>query len=118
MKQNLLTKENILHQMRIVVNFHQGAKKINQALETVGIDTCFDDHYVIQELRNHYVNLIWKMILEIRGVEELTQEEYEFFDELFYDIAYDTRPSWNVEKMYDYFTDIEQIIKDFNIDEK
>ena len=110
-------KELIIHHMHIVVEFGENIIKIDKALDDIGltIDYCIADIPVFAELRNSYVELIWKMILEIRDVEELCTEEFEFFDELFFDIAYKCRDGWTVEKMYDYFTNIENIIRDFEL---
>ena len=110
-------KELIIHHMHIVVEFGENIIKIDKALDDIGltIDYCIADIPVFAELRNSYVELIWKMILEIRDVEELCAEEFELFDELFWDISYEYRDSWTVEKMYDYFTNIENIIRDFEL---
>lgn len=109
-------KESIMHHMHMVVHYHKQIIKVDRALSDIGmnIDGIVDSS-VFTELRNSYVELIWKMILEARDIEELCAEEFEFFDELFYDIAYKCRDGWTVEKMYDYFTNIENIIKDFKL---
>lgn len=109
-------KELIMHHMHMVVEFAENIIKIDKALDNIGVNIdCVGDIPTFAELRNSYVELIWKMILEARDIEELCAEEFEFFDELFYDIAYGCRDGWTVEKMYDYFTNIENIIRDFEL---
>lgn len=113
---NFLDKELIMHHIHMIVQYHEQIMKMDKALSDIGIiiDGVVDSP-IFTELRDSYVELIWKMILEIRDVEELCAEEFEFFDELFYDIAYGCRDGWTVEKMYDYFTNIENIIRDFEL---
>ena len=113
---NFLDKELIMHHMHMIVQYHEQIMKMDKALSDIGIiiDGVVDSP-IFTELRDSYVELIWKMILEIRDVEELCTEEFEFFDELFFDIAYKCRDGWTVEKMYDYFTNIENIIRDFEL---
>ena len=113
---NFLDKELIMHHMHMIVQYHEQIMKMDKTLSDIGIiiDGVVDSP-IFTELRDSYVELIWKMILEIRDVEELCTEEFEFFDELFFDIAYKCRDGWTVEKMYDYFTNIENIIRDFEL---
>ena len=113
---NFLDKELIMHHMHMVVWYHRKIMKMDRALSDIGVNIDgIVDSPIFAELRDSYVELIWKMILEIRDVEELCTEEFEFFDELFFDIAYKCRDGWTVEKMYDYFTNIENIIRDFEL---
>ena len=110
-----MDKELVIQKMQSVINFIKEGRKIDKTLNTLGIDICFGDLPIVLEFQNSYVSLIWKIILETRGVEELSEEEFDFFDELFYDVAYGLRPGWDAEKIYNYFTDVGQIIRDFDI---
>ncbi len=111
-----LNKEFIVYEINKYIYAVERERKVSIAIfEATGIECDFRENHPQVVLRDAYESLIWNLILMARKCPELASEEFEYFSDLVFDAAWGDKSDWNAEKIYDYFTNVEQIIKDFDI---
>ena len=113
----IIDKTLIINEIKNLISLIKEEREIDKVLCSVGIEISWEGDRCLGGARDSYSNLIWKIIQEHRGIPELCDEEYEFFYELPFDVAYETRKDWTAETIYEYFINIDQIMSDFNIGE-
>ena len=111
-----LNKEFIVYEINKYIYALRREYEVSEAIfKATGIECDLKDDHPQVVLRDAYESLIWNLILMARKCPELASEEFECFSDLVLDASWGDKSDWNAEKIYDYFTDVEQVIKDFNI---
>ena len=113
----LINKEFIVSEIEKLIYATQKECEIDRIFFNIGIDCDLRDDHPQVILRNSYESLIWNLILIERECPELISDEFEYFRQLIFDIAYGDN-NWSAERIYNYFTNVAEIIADFNIDAK
>jgi hypothetical protein len=111
----LINKEFIISEIEKLIYAIQREREIDKILfDTLGIECDLRDDHPQEILRDSYESLIWNLILIERECPELTSEEFEYFGDLIFDAAWGDN-NWNAERIYNYFTNVAEIIADFNL---
>ena len=112
-------KDIIIYGIDNIIFFLKNMKKVDDALHNVGFALeLFEGHgNPLQEFLNDIIHLVWKLILEERGVSELCNHEFEYYTDILYDLGYGDNSFnfYSSEDIYNYFINIDQIMIDFNI---
>lgn len=112
-------KDIIIYGIDNIVNFLKNMKKVDDALQDVGfaLELFEGNGNPLEEFLNYSIHLVWKLILEERGAPELCNYEFEYYEDILYDLGYgDASFNFNTaEDIYNYFINIGQIMIDFNI---
>lgn len=115
-------KDIIIYGIDNIIFFLKNMKKVEDALQNMGfaLELFEGKGNPLEEFLSYNINLVWKLILEERGVPELCNYEFEYYGDILYDLGYgNTSFNFNnAEDIYNYFTNIDQVMVDFNIEKE
>ena len=113
-----IDKTLIIKEIDKIIYCIKEERKADKILNSLGIEVYWDGDRFLGYARDSYLELVWSLIQECRGVLELTPDEYEFFYDLIFYSAYGISTDgkvWTSEEIFDYFTNIDLIITDFDL---
>ena len=113
-----IDKTLIIKEIDKIIYCIKEERKANKILNSLGIEVYWEGDRFLGYARDSYLELIWKLIQEHRGVLELIPDEYEFFSDLIFNAAYEISTDgkvWTSEEIFDYFMNVDLIITDFDL---
>ncbi len=85
-----MDKETVIYNINRLIEIYHIRKQISNGLYKIfGLELDSEGPY--EEIFNYATEMVWDMILAARGFPEVTEEEFDIFTEVIYDMVYEDK---------------------------